>query len=207
VNLNTWLKEHGFLTLKNGTDGSGEHFADVDWSRTKAYAFGLGGIFINQTAREGQGIVPEGREKEEVKRAIARGLAGLRDEVKARVAVRSVLDGKTLYRGPYAGDGPDLVAGFADGYRVSWDSAVGKCSSLILEDNEKAWSADHCVDPELVPGVLFSNRRICRDNPDIADIAPTVLEMFGIAIPGYMDGKPLFSAAETHGASKRAQRE
>ena len=195
VNLNTWLKEHGFLVLKEGADaGESDYFAGVDWGRTQAYAFGLGGIFVNQMGREGQGIVQEGHEKVMIKRAIMQGLTGVKDTDKARVAVKSVMDGAELYKGPYAGDGPDLVVGFADGYRVSWECAVGKCSSRVFEDNEKAWSGDHCVDPEIVPGVFFSNRRIRRNDPGIVDIAPSVLDVFGIAIPDYMDGKPLFEA-------------
>jgi predicted AlkP superfamily phosphohydrolase/phosphomutase len=195
VNLNTWLKEHGFLTLKEGADaGESEYLAGVDWSRTQAYAFGLGGIYVNQMGREGIGIVQEGQEKEGIKRAIIEGLTGVKDREKGGVAVKSVLDGAGLYKGPYAGDGPDLVVGFTDGYRVSWECAVGKCSSSVFEDNEKAWSGDHCVDPEIVPGVFFSNRRITRKDPGIVDIAPSVLDVFGIGIPEYMDGKALFEA-------------
>ena len=46
VNLNSWLHANGYLTLKDGKDGSAEWLRDVDWSRTKAYAFGLGGIYV-----------------------------------------------------------------------------------------------------------------------------------------------------------------
>ena len=57
--------------------------------------------------------------------------------------------------------------------------------------NTKAWSGDHCVDPSLVPGILFCNHRIANENPRLIDVAPTVLSMFGIAVPDYMDGKAL----------------
>ena len=50
---------------------------------------------------------------------------------------------------------PDVIVGYADGYRASWDAAVGKVSPRVFEDNRKAWSGDHCVDPHLVPGVVL----------------------------------------------------
>ncbi len=62
-------------------------------------------------------------------------------------------------RGPYLGAAPDLIIGFNEGYRTSWDAAVGIVTAQVIEDNPKAWSGDHCVDPVLVPGVLFSSRK------------------------------------------------
>ena len=58
-------------------------------------------------------------------------------------------------------------------------------------DNTRPWSGDHCVDQSLVPGVLFCNRKIETEQPRLMDIGPTVLDMFGVAIPAHMDGKPL----------------
>jgi len=68
---------------------------------------------------------------------------------------------------------------------------VGKVTDAVLEDNPKAWSGDHCIDPVLVPGVLFSNLRFTGEDPGIEDIAPTVLDLFGVARPDWMDGRAL----------------
>ncbi len=70
---------------------------------------------------------------------------------------------------------------------------TGKFGPTVIEPNSKAWSGDHCVDPELVPGVLFCNRRVAAGEPGIVDIAPTVLAAFGVPVPKYMDGKPLLA--------------
>ena len=64
----------------------------------------------------------------------------------------------------------------------------------VFEDNVKPWSGDHCVDPRLVPGVLFCNRRSTTEEPALIDIAPTALRLFGIEPPAYMDG----TAARRH---------
>ena len=86
---------------------------------------------------------------------------------------------------------PDIIAGYNVGYRVSWDAVIGKCSEGVFSDNTKAWSGDHCIHPDLVPGVLFNNRKLNLDSPEIVDLAPTTLELFGLRKPGYMDGKSL----------------
>ena len=57
-------------------------------------------------------------------------------------------------------------------------------------------------DPRLVPGVLFCNRPIDRDDPALIDIAPTALRQFGIEPPAFMDGRPLF---EEPGDRSRSQ--
>ncbi len=77
---------------------------------------------------------------------------------------------------------------------MSWDAAIGKCGPEVFCDNTKAWSGDHCIHPDLVPGVLFSNRKLNLDDPDIVDLAPTALDLFGIEKPAYMDGKSLLGA-------------
>ena len=47
------------------------------------------------------------------------------------------------------------------------------------------------VDPSVVPGVLFANRPVQTENPRLLDIGPTVLDLFGVPVPEYMDGKAL----------------
>ncbi|MGH9337986.1 MAG: alkaline phosphatase family protein, partial [Vicinamibacteria bacterium] len=83
--------------------------------------------------------------------------------------------------------------GYNNGYRISWDCATGMVAGPVFEDNVKAWSGDHCVDPRLVPGVLFSNFPVGSEDPSLVDIAPSVLTMFGVEPPKYMEGEPLFT--------------
>ena len=74
---------------------------------------------------------------------------------------------------------------------------TGRVTGTIFEDNTKAWSGDHCVDPRLVPGVLFSNKRIAVEKPAIVDLAPTILKLFGLSLPSHLDGKPWTIATAT----------
>lgn len=195
VNLNAWLLSRGWLTLKEGGDGTAEWLRGVDWSRTKAYALGLTGMFLNIEGREGKGAVKPGEEAATVKAEIMAALKGLLDTATGETAVNEAFDTAKLYSGPYLQNAPDLIIGFNAGYRTSWDGATGVVSGPVFEDNTKAWSGDHCIDPRLVPGVLFASRKIDREDPALVDIAPTVLRLFGLDPPAHMDGKPLYEKA------------
>jgi predicted AlkP superfamily phosphohydrolase/phosphomutase len=201
VNLNTWLVRNGFMTLKGQTSDPAtleklfdtrDLFQNVDWPRTKAYALGLGSIYLNVVGREKDGSVLPGRDYDDVRRRIREGLEGLVDPVTGEHPIARVWTREDLYSGFDANLIPDLRAGNSLNYRVSWQTTLGGVPPDILEDNHKAWSGDHCSsDPGLVPGILFSNRRLTRDDPAMIDIAPTVLKALGLPIPPEMDGKPL----------------
>ena len=190
VNLNAWLHQNGYLALKSGKTESGDWFDDVDWSRTRAYTMGLNGLYVNLKGREREGIVEPGAEVESLKDELRRKLDGLTDPASGRVGITGVFDCDAVYAGPYVDNAPDLIVGYGDGFRASWDSVMGKVTSQIFEDNLKAWSGDHCIDPRLVPGVLFCNHKISDEKPAIVDVAPTILKLFGLALPGHLDGRP-----------------
>ena len=190
VNVNAWLHENGYLTLKDGKTESGDWFEDVDWSRTRAYTMGLNGIYLNIKGREREGIVDAGAESTALKEELRTKLHGLVDPASGKVSITGMFDCEGVYAGPYVDNAPDLIVGYGAGYRASWDSVMGKVTGTVFEDNTKAWSGDHCVDPRLVPGVLFSNRKINVEKPAIVDVAPTMLQLFGLKLPAYFDGKP-----------------
>jgi predicted AlkP superfamily phosphohydrolase/phosphomutase len=205
VNLNSWLLKEGYLALKNG-DESGEWFDGVDWSRTKAYALGLGGIFVNLEGRESRGIVKE-EELPNLVMELKDMLNGLRDDASGEIAINTVYDAAEVYTGPYRREGPDLIVGYNTGYRASWDAVTGRVTREIFTDNTRAWSGDHCIDPECVPAVLISNRKITVDDPSIQDIAPTILSLFGIKPPPYTDGKSVIEAGTRGGSTGEGTKE
>ncbi|MEZ5977339.1 MAG: alkaline phosphatase family protein, partial [Planctomycetota bacterium] len=181
VNLNAWLRDEGYLFLKDGADTSGDWFQNVDWSRTKAFTLGLTGIFINRKGREAQGIVEPGVELDSLCREIQGKLEALVDPATGESTVMEAFITKEIHGGPYADLAPEILVGYQRGYRHSWDCATGAVSKDVFTDNTKSWSGDHCVDPRLVPGVFWCNRKINTDTPNIMDIAPTALDLFGVA--------------------------
>ncbi len=194
VNLNSWLLRNGYLALETGRDEGGDYLEGIDWERTRAYSFGLGGLYLNQRGREARGsVAPE--DAPPLIEELASRLSGLRDEETGAEAIRKAYPASSLYQGPYTGAAPDLIVGYAEGFRASWDGAKGKVTRRIFEPNDKAWSGDHCVDPELVPGVLFSNLPLDAADPGIEDLAPTALELFGVPRPPWMEGQPVAGVA------------
>ncbi len=195
VHLNTWLRDNGFLALKGGVDPgpeAGEMLQGVDWERTRAFALGLSGIYLNRRGREARGIV-DLAEAQGLIAAIARGLGGLVDPDRGQEAVRRVVAREDAYHGPFAHESPDLMVDFAAGYRVSWSSSMGGASAGWFEDNIKKWSGDHLIDPDLVPGVLLMNRPFRGQAARLEDLAPTILDALGVAKGSAMEGESLLS--------------
>jgi predicted AlkP superfamily phosphohydrolase/phosphomutase len=87
---------------------------------------------------------------------------------------------------------PDLIVGWNLGYRTSWKSILGSFTPEVVSDNLDKWSGDHCVDPSLVPGILITNKSVTKKNPNLSDIAPTILEEFKIPKPAEMQGETLY---------------
>ncbi len=190
LDLNRWLELAGYLKVNEALRGE-KHLAAIDWSQTRAFAVGLAGIFLNLKGRQSQGSVQPGPEAAALCREIAARLAALTDPENQQPAVKKVYLAADVYRGPYTEAAPDLIVGYQRGYRAAWETAIGHVTKEVFHTNHKAWSGDHCVDHSLVPGVLFCNRKIASEGPRLMDIGPTVLDMFGVALPPYLDGKPL----------------
>jgi predicted AlkP superfamily phosphohydrolase/phosphomutase len=194
VHLNSWLAQNGFMKLtktitKEDKDG-GALFQFVDWKNTKAYSLGFGSIYLNVKGRERHGVVQPGEEADKVSEEIINQLTQLKDDDKGRSAVKNVYKRDDIYSGDQLRNAPDLVVGFEDGYRASWQTAIGGAPPVLIEDNLKKWSGDHIVDPSIVPGILLTNFKLTKEAPSLMDIAPTVLSCFGLS-SGSMKGTSL----------------
>ena len=191
VNLNAWLKERGYLATKEGA-GNAAYPLNIDWGRTRAYALGLSGVYLNVRGREAEGVVRIEKARSLAGR-IASELSEIRDPATNQRAVRKTCLADDVYSGPYVGEGPDIFVGWEEGFRVSSTSAEGETTGPVLAENARKWQNDHCMDAELVPGALLCNRPIDAQGrtPHIMDMAPTILDLLGVSVPGYMDGTPL----------------
>lgn len=204
VNLNTWLVQQGYMALQGQQPGekklddlfgAGEFWENVDWSRTRAYAMGLGQIYFNLRGREGKGIVSPGAEAKQLADELSAKLLTMKDPEDGSRIVRAVYKRDDVYSGEYLANASELQVGMEDGYRVSWQTTLGGTPQGIVYPNMKKWSGDHGgYDYATTAGVLISNRPVTRKDvpPSIMDVAPTVLKYFGLPIPGDIDGKPLF---------------
>lgn len=181
VHLNAWLREAGLLALKPEAEQKEEAgIEDIDWSRTKAYAVGLNGIYVNQQFREREGVVAEGEETEAVLREVRDGLLALRDPANGQPVVHSVVEARQQFSGGHLADAPDLIAGYYPGYRSSWQTALGAVPRVVIEENRDEWRGDHCIAAEFVPGVYLANRRTGIVQPRLQDLGGHILAEFGI---------------------------
>ncbi|RJP31619.1 MAG: hypothetical protein C4527_07420 [Candidatus Omnitrophota bacterium] len=212
VNLNTWLYENGYLGISGSSLVSREmkledllkknqddFFRYVDWSKTKAYALGLGQIYINLKGREPLGIV-DPSEYDALCDEIAGNMQLLSDDRWLQLGnapISYVKKRSEIWASDYANDehdAPDMQVGFSPGYRVSWQTCLGGISKDIISDNMEKWSGDHCsVASPFVPGIFFCNRKIALEDPAIIDIAPTLLHYYNLNVPSTMDGRNLLS--------------
>jgi predicted AlkP superfamily phosphohydrolase/phosphomutase len=194
VDLNSWLYENGYLALKDPSKRSDylnnladkENFwSNIDWANTKAYGLGLGSIYINLDGREGEGIVND-NDYINIREEIKSKLLALKDG--NNTVISNVYKREDIMHGDYTTNAADLIVGFKEGYRVSWQTTFGTVPTKTIFDNNNKFSGDHCsVDPKIIPGIFVSNKKIDTNNLSIIDIAPMVLNEFGISKPQQMD--------------------
>ncbi len=193
--LNSWLRDNGYLALKPGTEMKEEtNILDIDWKRTYAYGIGFNGLYLNRKGREGQGIVDDVKAGEIIKR-ISGELAGITDPETGIRPVHKVYGREEMYSGKYTAEMPEMLVGYTPGYRCSSPSVLGETGKEIINLNPWAWSGDHSMARDLVPGSLFSSVHLPAREANIWDVPVTILDYFGIPKPKHMDGNSLFRNA------------
>jgi len=188
-NLNTWLLRNGYMRIFNPSQQeSAELFSNTNWEGTRAYALGINGLYINVRGREGMGIVRPGSEKQELIRKMVAKLENVVDPINGEKVITKAYIASEAYHGPMVDQAPDIIIGYNRGYRASWGTPLGKTPKDILVNNEDKWGADHCMDPQLLPGILLMNRPSRIETPALYDLTATILDFFSIEKPPEMIG-------------------
>jgi len=213
VDVNNWLVENGYMALRNTSSGS---LGNVDWARTRAYALGLGMVYLNLAGREPQGIVSKEEAIPLLHEIGRRMVEELRDPgpedrpySEPRQAILEYAVMSELYSGPVPWDSPDypcadMQLGTAEYYRTSWGGVMGETRlrkmdgesvlAPVFSNNTNNWSGDHASNsPGLVTGTFFSNKPVVvpEGGVSVMHIAPTVLERLGVDRPSNLDLPPL----------------
>ena len=192
VHLNAWLEQNGYLKLKNpAMRNEYDWLQGIDWAETRAFAIGLNSLYLNVRGREQFGIV-DPTDRVALAHEIAERLKAWQDDVKDEPVITQVLLREEVYSGPHVREAPDILVGYARGYRASWATTSGKIPDILVEDNDREWSGDHCMDSREVPGVLLANREFAVREADLRDLTVTVLSYFGVEAPEYMQGRSVF---------------
>jgi predicted AlkP superfamily phosphohydrolase/phosphomutase len=192
VHLNSWLMKEGFLKLDNPANvGADELFAHVDWTGTQAYALGLNGLYLNLSGRERNGSV-DPMESRFVLNKLKERLLQFKDPDTGKQVVDTVYFSRDQFHGAMVDTAPDILVGYGQGFRGSWQTALGAVPKVTVEDNTEAWIGDHCIASHHVPGVLLSNRKSKVSDPALADLPATILSEFGVSPAEGMVGRVIY---------------
>ena len=192
--LNTWLRDNGYLTIKDEASKKEEtSIFDVDWSSTVAYGVGFNGLYLNLKGREGQGIVPP-EKAAEISGRLIRELEAVVDPDTGRRPIAKVYRRDDMYVGPSTPLMPELLVGYTPGFRNASSSVLGATGKPTIDLNPWAWSGDHSMARDLVPGTLMSSQKVAKTRTSILDLPVSILEFFGVEKPEQMVGSSIFSA-------------
>lgn len=153
VHLNRWLIDHHYLVPQENTPEM--NLRSSNWEKSQAYALGLNSLYLNIQGREGRGSVPP-TEIEPLRQRLRQDLLNWRGP-DGKAVFQQIYLREEAFHGNLLPLAPDLVLGYAPGYRASAETGLGKWATDSLVENRDHWHADHCIDPQAVPGVLFTN--------------------------------------------------
>ncbi len=176
-------------------------FQDVDWSRTTAYSMGhVGQVFLNRKGREPQGTVGDGAEYEQARDRVVNALRQLKHPETGKTLLDQVIFGPDVTFGPYADQAPDLHVIF-DGYRCI-TFPLFATNSQVVTQQIRGDSGCHRSNGIFIGfGPAFRHGTTVTGS-QIVDLAPTILYLLGLPIPGKMDGRVL-TEAHQHGLLDR----
>jgi predicted AlkP superfamily phosphohydrolase/phosphomutase len=164
------ISDHGFTTFDRAVHLNS--WLNDHGFAGKAYAIGLNGLYLKH------------KSDVSVLNDVRGQLLAWRDPANGQRIVETLV--ATHPAAVNADIAPDLIVGYAPGYRASWQTALGEAPAVEIEDNNDDWIGDHCINADDVPGVLFSNRRIDPHGARLQDMTAAILKRFGLPPPeGY----------------------
>ncbi|MBI4878667.1 MAG: hypothetical protein HY812_03275 [Planctomycetes bacterium] len=199
VDLNRVLVERGDLVLSGPPERP--LWQRIDWSRTRAWSAGGGGIHVNLRGREPAGIV-EPAALDAYLAGLAAHLLALQDPVTGARIVLSARRGAEL--APGQAGAPDLQVGLAEGCTVSFDAArMLRAGPWLSSISTAAGSGPAGSDPSVVPGLFAMTRRtLMRGSVSLEQVAATIPALLeqdappGLAAAPLLIGRPMERAPE-----------
>jgi predicted AlkP superfamily phosphohydrolase/phosphomutase len=190
IRVNEWLRREGYLrTAAEPTGVTPLAGVGVDWAGTTAWGEGgyYGRIFLNVRGREPEGTI-DAADYERVRDELAGRLAAIPDDRGEPLGTR-VYKPEEVYD-EVNGVAPDLIVYFGDLRWRAVGTVGGDDGIHTFENDTGPDDANHAQDgvvvmagPGIEPGPV--------EGMHLLDIAPTLLELLGIATPESMRGHSL----------------
>jgi len=172
VHINRWLHENAWMDTENKAHQ--KNLNGVNWENTNAYALGLNSLYLNLEGREGKGQIK--RVNYEKTRAELRSNLLTMKGPKNTAVFEEIWFREEVFEGQHSENAPDLVLGYAPGFRSSAETGIGGFGNSAIEKNIDKWNADHCINPASVQGVFMSSWKIDHlEHPSYQDIPELVL--------------------------------
>lgn len=183
-------------------------YGGMDWSRTKAYAVGtMGNVYLNVRGREPGGCV-EPADYETTRDAVIAAMRELDDPGTGKPIFDFVYRREEIYSGDALNEAPDVI-GLIDGpYHVAavdWRGANGTDKNIVEKVGKQLLFVSDTSGQHRMDGILIAEGAGIVPNapvlvpssvegpqcPNLIDLAPTILQLFGEPIPEDMDGRVL----------------
>ncbi len=189
IALNEWLIDQGYLVLEEKPSGIVPlEKVRVNWEKTRAWGSGgyYGRVFLNVQGREPQGVIPPA-DYERVRDELMAKLCAIPDHHGRPLPTR-VFKPQEIYR-TAKNIPPDLIVLFGN---LDW-RAVGSLGLPALYTFENDTGPDDANHAQMGMFIYYDPRRNLGgrelQGSRLYDIAPTVLNEFGLAVPADMIGR------------------
>jgi ATP sulfurylase len=192
--INEWLREEGYLVLRDQLPAGESSIVplskvEIDWRKSRAWGAGgyYGRVFLNVQGREALGTIA------------ADDYARVRDELAAKLEAITDPQGNPIRTRVFRPDeiyrerngiAPDLIVHFGD---LSW-RAVGSLGHNSIYTFENDIGPDDANHAQHGLFILYDPRRKRGhkvQGTHVMDIAPTVLDLYGMPVPTDMQGKAI----------------